>query len=500
MKKFRIAVGGLSHEANSFSNFLIVKETFERVWERRGQSLLDDAPQAGIETGGAISLFNHCDDVEIVPLLDAACGAGGKIEQAVFEGYRDDLLSLLKAAMPVSAVFLALHGAAIAEEENDVDGAILQVVRHLVGPEIPIAATLDLHGDITSAMVEHATFIIGYRHYPHDDIFDTGRRAAGLLMRVLHQEVTPFMCAVKVPVIAACQNQNTKTEGPLTDLHALSRTREATGEVLAASYFAVQHGIDLPNTSLCMVTITDGDEINAKKVAQEMAEFTWANRHRFLVDYISPEQAITQGLETDGGPIVLSEASDCVGGGAHGDSSIVLKSLQECAPNASACILLTDPDTVAQSRLAGVGSRFQARLGNSLSSCYGEPMDVEVTVVKFCDGIFQYRGGWLSGAESSMGPSAHIKFGLIDILVCSEPSYEYGAEQLLSAGINPWDMKFVVVKNPMNFQQYYADAPLQIHLDTPGPTTGKIAEPMWKNLKRPVFPLDDDFTPTYKYL
>ena len=148
------------------------------------------------------------------------------------------------------------------------------------------------------------------------------------------------MHAIKVPVVAACQNQNTKTKGPLTDLHALARTREATGEVLAASYFAVQHGIDLPETSLAMVTVADGNRFNAQKVAQEMATYTWENRHRFLADYITPRAAIETGLATADGPIVLSEASDCVGGGAYGDSSIVVKALYEHAPEASACILL----------------------------------------------------------------------------------------------------------------------------------------------------------------
>jgi microcystin degradation protein MlrC len=500
MKKFRIAVGGLSHEANSFSGFLIPRTTFERVWERRGQALLVDAPAAGCECGGAISLFNRCEDVELIPLVDAAAGAGGKIEQAVYEAYRDELVNRIRAAMPVDAVFLALHGAGIAERENDIEGAILETVYDLVGPDVPIAVTLDLHGDITPKMVRYATFMVGYRHYPHDDIFDTGRRTAGLLMRTLRNEIHPVMHAIKIPVIAACQNQNTKTKGPLTDLHALARTREATGEVLAASYFTVQHGIDLPETSLCMVAVADDNRPGALKVAQEMAIYAWDNRHRFLVDYVTPRAAIEQGLATAGGPIVLSEASDCVGGGAYGDSSIVIKALYEHAPEASACILLTDPTTVKQASQVGAGGKFRARLGNSLSSCYGEPMDAEVKVEKFCDGIFHYRGGWLSEVDSSMGPSVHLRLGSIDILACSEPTYEYGAEQLLSAGIDPWEKKFVVVKNPMNFQQYYADAPLQIHLDTPGPTTGKIAEPMWQNLNRPVFPLDDNFTPEFKPL
>jgi len=174
--------------------------------------------------------------------------------------------------------------------------------------------------------------------------------------------------------------------------------------------------------------------------------------------------------------------------------------LRQHAPEATACMLLTDPETVTQARQAGIGGNFRARLGNKLSSCYGDPLEAEVAVVQLCDGSFQYRGGWLSDALSSMGPSAHLKLGQIDILACSEPSYEYGAEQLLSAGIDPWERKFVVVKNPMNFQQYYADAPLLIHLDTPGPTTGNIAEPMWRNLNRPTFPLDDGFTPTFARL
>ncbi len=500
MKKYRIAVGGFSFEANTFSSVVVYEETFRRVWECLGDDMLTRAPQGGVETGGAISVLQTCDDVEILPLIDVAAGAGGRIAQSTYLHYQRILLERLDMAGPVDAVFLALHGAAIAQEEADVDGALIMAVRQRIGPETPLVVTLDLHGTIKPRMMTGADVIIGYEHYPHEDVFETGQRAARLLIRQLRGEIKPCMAALKLPMLVACQNQGTRIGGPMTELYALARDLEAQENMLSASYFTVQHGIDHPSTCLSVVAISDDDPALADHAAHTMADFLWQNRHRFLVDTVEPEQAIALGLETGAAPVVLSEASDTVGGGAFGDSATMLEALLNHAPDATGCLLITDPQTVEEADRIGVGNSFEAQIGNKLSPGYGSPVKAKAEVIALTDGTFSYESGWLSDMPSSMGRTAHLKVGNLDVVLCSEPTYENAAEQFQSLGIDPWQRKFVVVRNPMNFQKYYATAPLRLHLDTAGPTTCAINETDWTRLRRPIFPLDDGFTPEFTNL
>ncbi|MBW2062970.1 MAG: M81 family metallopeptidase, partial [Deltaproteobacteria bacterium] len=286
---------------------------------------------------------------------------------------------------------------------------------------------------------------------------------------------------------------------PLVELHARARAWEYAGEILAASYFPVQHGLDFPEASYATVVITNNDPETADRIALELAKAAWERRHEFDVSTLSPEEAIAKGLKIEGEPIVLSEASDCVGGGASGDSAIVLKALLEFAGGIPAAIMIVDPETVQAARDAGIGGRFQARIGNKHSAVYGEPVKAEAEVLRlYKDCRFTYSSGPAGGFEGRMGPTALLQVGSVQVIVPSLPTYEYADEQFIAVGVQPRNCKFVIVKNPMNFQQAFAYAPALISLDTPGPTTCHVREPLWKNLDRPIYPIDDDFTPIFQ--
>ncbi|MBT4483286.1 MAG: M81 family metallopeptidase, partial [Candidatus Latescibacteria bacterium] len=267
----------------------------------------------------------------------------------------------------------------------------------------------------------------------------------------------------------------------------------------AASYFPVQHGFDFPGVSYATVVITDNDPVTADRVALELAEAVWDRRHEFDVSTLTPEKAIANGLGIDGGPIILSEASDNVGGGASGDSAIVLKALLEYAKDSISAIMIVDPETVEQAKQAGIGNKFQAHIGNKHSSAYGNPLEVEAEVRGLLDDCrFIYCAGSAGGYEGRMGSTALLQVGPVQVVIPSLPTYEHADEQFLAAGVQPRDCKFVVVKNPMNFQQAFMYAPALISLDTPGPTSCDIREPLWNNLDRPIYPLDNDFTPVFQ--
>ncbi|MCP5152606.1 MAG: M81 family metallopeptidase [Ectothiorhodospiraceae bacterium] len=485
---WRVGIGALLFEGNTLSPVVTELRDFESKYLARGEDVLGSLRGSNTEMAGAIDTLElHA--VDIAPLLATHGGAGGRVSAAAHAALTGDLLARLRAAMPLDALYLALHGAFVAQGVDDMEGALLALVREIVG-DIPVAVSCDLHAHITTEMVRHADILIGYRHYPHDDTYDTGRRCAGLLLRTLRGQIRPLTVMHKVPMVVPAQKQRTKSDGPMGALHARARAREAAGDVLALSYFPVQPWLDFPDVAFTAVAVTDDDPEGAEQAAADLADAAWRRRHEFDVETVAPAEAIRAGLAVEGGPVVLADAADCTGGGATGDSAVVLAALLEHAPQASAVILIVDPETVAAATAAGIGGRFLARIGNKLDPTYGAPVEAEALVERLVDGGFTYTGGLLGGVTATMGPSAVLRVGAVTVVVASLSSYEYADEQLRAAGVDPWRCKFVVVKNPMNFQQAFADAPAAFTLDTPGPTTPNLARVPWRHWTRPVYPLD----------
>ena len=495
-KPYRIAVGALLFEGNTLSPVMSDIADFENKYLERGAGLMS-LKASNTEVGGALQLFGLY-DVEVMPLIATHGGAGGRVKRACYQRLKGELIERLEKALPLDGVYLALHGAFVTEGIDDAEGDILEDVRRVIGSTMPLAVSLDLHAHVTSAMLERTQILIGYQHYPHDDTFETGRRAAGLLLRTLEGKIRPVMRARRAPMLLPAQKQRTKGKGPMADAHDIARARETAGEVLAASYFCVQPWLDMPQVGFTSVVIADGDGDAADRVALDMAQTAWERRREFVVPMVKPLEAIRRHRSANAGPVILADAADCVGGGASGDSAHALAALIECGTDQSAAIQIVDPETVRQAEQAGIGSRFRARIGNKLDPAYGRPLEAEVTVERLFEGGFTYSGGLMGGVKASMGRSAVLTIGQIKVLCTSASAYEYADEQFQVAGIDPKELKFLVVKNPMNYQQAYAYAPAMVILDTPGPTTPNLAGIAWKRMDRPRWPIDDGFEPKFE--
>jgi microcystin degradation protein MlrC len=175
----------------------------------------------------------------------------------------------------------------------------------------------------------------------------------------------------------------------------------------------------------------------------------------------------------------------------------VLPALLAVVPGAPAAMHVVDAGAAALAHARGLGARFDVALGNRGDPAYGPPLAVSAEVTALFDGRFVYGGGLMRGVAAEMGPSAVLRVGAVDVLVASRSAYEYGDEAFRAAGIDTRAKKFVVVKNPMNYQQAYTDAAAMYVLDTPGPTTPNLAALPWRRVERPLFPLDDGFAPRF---
>ena len=497
-RKLRVAIGACLFEGNSLSPKIATMPTFKGNYYWLGDEILSHSYRTSSELAGAVQALEVA-GAEIVPLIATRGGSGGRVSEKTWKELKGEMLGRLRDAGPIGAVYLSLHGAMVCEGTDDAEGDLLAEVRSIVG-EVPIAVSLDLHAYITEKMVDLADIIVGYQTYPHDDGVETGRRTVWLLLRSAFGQVKPTMRVRRVPMIIHPQKERTFGNVPMADFFTSARYREARNEILAASYFLVQPWLNVNELSCAMVVVTDNNPEVADKVALEMAKNLWDRRNEFGVMTCKPKVAIENVVNTDGGSFVLVEVADSLGAGATGSSSQVVSEMLELKISAPAAIVVVDPDTVKQAKSVGVGAKLKLKLGNKLDPLYGDPVEAEGEVLRLVDGEFIYSGGILGGTKATLGETALIRVGSIDVVVASRGCYEYADEQFRAAGLNVSEYKIIVVKSPMNYQQAYSFAKGFFVLDTPGPASANLRAISIPKVHRPLFPLDAEFEPEFAFL
>ncbi|MEJ0085289.1 MAG: M81 family metallopeptidase [Pseudomonadota bacterium] len=487
----RIAVGLLMQESNSFSPLATTVETFEQYFFRRGDEVFSAqfAPMRN-EIHGFLSVLEEAGATP-VPLIAAGAYAGGSLTRDAFESLVAELEGRLRSVLPVDGLLLALHGALMVEGSLiGGDAEIISRLRRILPPQVPIGITFDLHAHITAQMLQPNCFHIGYRNYPHTDIYETGQRAARLMLDVLAGKRRPVMALAKCPMVvsAACARTS---DGALTSVVAAARQAESEGKVLHASLFPVQPWIDVPDLGFAALVCTDGDRAAADLVANDLAQRAWNLRAMFDPDLTTLEEAIRIGLTSDG-LTVVSDSGDTPSGGAAADSAAVLRALLAAgADRGERLVYLTlcDAPAALGAHAAGVGARITLGLGHRHSTRDGTPVTITATVEHVSDGDYLMQD---QPMQISMGKTAVLALGAIRILVRSLPSFEWDVAMYLSQGLELAAASLVFVKSPGGFRHSYGPWAARILVaDTPGPTTANMKKIPFTRVTRPLYPLDD---------
>lgn len=484
----KVAVISFEYEGNTFSLTRAGRGEFER------RLLAFDGDVLPRTAGRALAVTAGCEvlaaaGIGILPIVAAHGGSGGAVEDGFFVEILAHVERRLREAGPLDGVFLALHGAMVCESHDDPEGELLELVRGIVGPDAPIAASLDLHANVTPRMVGNADILVGYETYPHDDVYTTGERAARLLVRTLRREISPRLAIRRingfVPVIGGAT-----AEGPMAEVRAMAREMERAGEALCVSYFPVQPWLDIPDIGICGLAVTDGDPGAAELVATRIVTAMWNRRRDFYLPHHTAREAVQDAAALPG-PVLLSDSPDCVGGGSSGDLTQVLAALAELAPDLDSAVLIVDPDAVAAAGAAGVGARLTLDIGAGKDRRFGGPVRLEVQVEHLGDGRFSYDGGPMAGPSGNMGPCAVLRHKGIRILAATHPTYDYGDEQFRSVGIDWRQLHIAVFKNPMNFRNLLRPDTTWIGVSGAGPTAPRLEDLEWQRKPRPFWPLDD---------
>ena len=488
MTQQRVAVGAIFTESNHLAGTLTDLGFFERTELRRGEAVLSATD--GV-LGGALSHLRQR-GVEIVPLIFASAVPGGPLTPECYRSLKEDLLTRLRSALPVDGVLMPQHGAAAVDGMGSLDGDLMAAVRQLVGPSVPIVATLDCHAHVTAEMVENANALLAWETYPHRDTFNTGVRGAKLLVDSLEGLVRPAMALAKVPVVVGGFMGSTD-DGPFADVMRFAKSLEQRAGVLSTSAFLVQPHLDLPGMGGGGLVVTDGDHALAASLATEIAAMYWQRRFDLEPAIWKPADAIADAARHGDGTVLLLEASDCAGGGACGDSVAALRALVDAQLDTRSLAPVVDPEAAAFCHAHQVGDDVRLTLGHKIDPRWGRPFLIEARIVKLTNGRFVYTGGIWGGQTGDMGPSAWLRAGNVDILVTTFATYDWADEQFRSMGMDPANAGLIVVKNPMNYRVGYAGRYRAAYvLDTPGATPASLRHVKFSRLKRPYFPADEE--------
>ena len=313
----------------------------------------------------------------------------------------------------------------VTASQADPEGDILDAVRRIAGPVLPIVMTLDLHAHVTPRMVKQATALVSFTHYPHDDTYSTGERGASLLLRTVRREVRPVTALAKVPIICGACNGQTSGDGPMAHLTRRARRLEKEPAILSVSCFQVHPYNDLPGMGCGGGVVTDNDPAQATLEAHALAAAFWARRRAFEVEHLPVAEAVDRGRRVEGGPVLLVDTADCAGGGAPGDSVALLRELLALGLEEPTLLMVVDPAAARACAHAGIGQTVSLQVGYSLDPAWGEPVAVSGSVRRLSDGGFRYDGGLFGGTWASMGLSAVLQIGSIELLVMSQPTYGY---------------------------------------------------------------------------
>ncbi len=485
----RILIAECLQEVSSFNPVASHYEDFRVRW---GDDLIAFHRQSRVEVGGALSVFATRPDIEIVPTYSArAITSGGTLAAADFTRLADEFLAALRQAPPVDGVYFALHGAMGAANEDDPEGYLLAEARRILGEGVPIVVSLDLHGIITDRMLQHSDAVVVYHTYPHVDFWETGERAARLLLKILAGEARPVTALVPIPALVRGPELVTATGLFGASIRACQAIEASPGG-LSAGMFIGNPFTDVINLRSDSLVVTDGDADRARREAVRLAEDFWAVRERLQQPLTPLDEAVRLALDTPSGTVILVDAADATSSGASGDSNAILRALLDAGYRGRALIPIVDPPAVQAALRAGVGQTVRTAVGGALDTGRFRPLPIEARVHLLSEGVFcseRQKDLWFSGE------TAVLVADNFTLLVMSRPVSLFDRAPFYAHGQNPVDFDLVVVKSPHCEPHMFRDwAARYINVDAPGSTSANLKSLGHRVCARPIFPLDEGVT------
>ena len=486
----RIVIAMMKHETNTFSPVVTDWARFE-AW---GAYLGDEVQSAYGATRMPVAAYMALArerGAEIVTPLAAEAMPSGPVCEDAYERMAGLVCDAISGGCDVA--LLDLHGAMVAEHVLDGEGELLRRLRS-IAPDLPIAVTCDLHCNLTAAMVENCTALIGYKTYPHVDMYEVADQIARVVLDAVDGRVDPVMSWGRADVLSQTLCQGTDDE-PMRSLVAMCREAEAREGVLAATTFGGFALADIPDAGSSAVVVTDGDHPLADEIRNELLGRVWAEREAFVYRHRPIEEAIDEARAFEDGPVILLDHADNCGSGATQDVMTAIEAVMRAGLEDVIVGAVRDPEAVAKMCEAGVGAKVEIDLGGRTHMPSigerGRPLRVAGTVRALTDGRWTVHGPMYTGVRVDMGPSAVLDTGTMRIVVVSRHHEPWDLGVFTSMGIQPQHHRYILLKSRIHYRAGFGDLPrLTLTLDGTGVTTSDNDVLRYRRVRRPIYPLD----------
>lgn len=473
----RIAVAGFQHETNTFSPIPTNLEMFESrgAWPEltRGDTIKSRFANLNIPISGFLGACSH----ETIPIVWAGAEPGGYVETEAFEAIANEIVTGITNSR-ADAVYLDLHGAMVTRNHFDGEAEILRRIRNATGPELPIAVSLDLHGNLSREFFELATVVTVYRTYPHLDMAETGARAATLLEMALNKPIAKAFRrgAYLIPITA----QGTEFS-PAREIYEKIRNFDNSGTVSVDLAMAFPPA-DVPELGPAVFAYANTQEL-ADNAANAVLEYLHEAESVFD-DRILPADAAVKSAISMQGPVVIADVQDNPGAGGTGETTGLIQALIDADAPDAIISMLHDPDVATIAHIAGEGQELSVRLGGRYKN-YSKPLDVTCLVEKLSDGKFKFTGPMFGGSDADMGPVARlrIKDTGIRVVVGSNRAQNADQEMFRVVNLEPKDHQVICVKSAMHFMADYKQITNNIlFAESPGANPCNLAKIPYQNL------------------
>lgn len=485
----RIAIGGFQHETNTFAPTKADYEAFTRGggWPGlvTGEALFEAVAGINISVAGFIEAARTAGH-DLVPTTWAAAAPSAEVTDDAFERVAGLIVGGIRGALDggrLDAVYLCLHGAMVTESHEDGEGELLRRVRAAVGPELPVVASLDLHGNITRACFEAATAMVAYKTYPHIDMADTGRRTAAILDRIL-AEGAPAKAFRQLDFLIPLSWQCTMAE-PSGSIYGRMSALE-TGGVWTASYLP---GFPAADIADCGPTVLayGATQADADRAADAVAADVAGHEAAFAGKIYEPDEAVAEAIRLSNGasrPVVIADTQDNPGAGGNSDTTGMLRALVKAGAERAAIGLIIDPAAAKAAHEAGIGATITVALGGHSGIPGDAPFKGSFVVEALHDGNTTGTGPFYRNARMVLGPSAGLRIGGVRIAVASRKVQMADQALYRFVGIEPTEQAVLVNKSSVHFRADFTPiAEAILVAAAPGPMIADSAKLPWTRLR-----------------
>lgn len=486
----RIAIGGFQHETNTFAPSKADYAQFEAGggWPgvKYGEPIFGALEGANIPAQGAVQALRAAGH-SLVGTAWAAASPSAHVTREAFERILGEMVARLKALLPVEGVYLDLHGAMVSEDYEDGEGEILRRVREVIGARVPLVASLDLHGNVTRAMVAQADALVGYRTYPHVDMADTGARAARLLDTMLQTGTRPAQAYAALDFLTGLPSQCSFIE-PCRGIYAMLERLEHS----SAAMLSFMPGFPMADFEECGMTVF-GYGADAAKVSAAVEQLRGAvadAEKDFALELYSPDEAVLRARARGepGKPVVIADTQDNPGAGGNGDTTGMLAALVRQRATEATLGMLIDPESARRAHEAGQGATLAFALGGRSRILGDAPFSGEFTVERLGDGQFTCTGPMFKGFRMTLGPMALLRSKAapgVRVVLASRKCQAADKEMFRHLGVEPVRERIMVLKSSVHFRADFEPIAREVLVArSPGPALADPAQFPWKKLRK----------------